>query len=87
MTFNFHTDPGHGWVEVPLNLLDSVIEREKISGYSYKDESYAYLEEDCDAARFINAFEAAHGTTPPCVFTTVHTNGESFVRSLPSIHD
>lgn len=45
-------DPGHGWLQVPLELLADKGLRESISGYSYMDSEYAYLEEDCDAGRF-----------------------------------
>lgn len=48
-----HTDPGHGWLQVPVSLV-----REagiKVTGYSYycnKTEN-VFLEEDCDAPKFI----------------------------------
>lgn len=54
----FWEDPGHGWLQVPLPLTKT-LENEvglKISGFSYRDKNYAYLEEDCDMGAFINCF-------------------------------
>jgi hypothetical protein len=48
----WHIDPGHGWLRVPLELLADDELRQSISGYSYMDSEFAYLEEDCDADRF-----------------------------------
>jgi len=51
-TYTFHTDDSHGWLQVPLqDVKDSGI---KVSRYSYQDETYAYLEEDCDCPRFLD---------------------------------
>ena len=52
------TDPGHGWLQVPIDLLEKLNITDKISGYSYKRGSYAYLEEDCDWTIFSRAMEA-----------------------------
>lgn len=51
----FHTDPGHGWLEVyhqDLIVLDIM---GSISGFSYRDGEKVYLEEDQDAGIYINA--------------------------------
>jgi hypothetical protein len=51
----FHTDPGHGWLEVEhqdLIILDII---GSISGFSYRDGEKVYLEEDQDATTYINA--------------------------------
>jgi hypothetical protein len=59
-TYIFHTDPGHGWLEVTraeclrLGILD------QISPYSYQYGDKVYLEEDCDAALWVEA-KRAHG--------------------------
>ena len=55
-TFYFITDPGHGWVKVPVNLLHTLGIADKISLYSYQRGDFAYLEEDCDATLFHRAF-------------------------------
>ena len=52
------TDPGHGWLQVPINLLEKLNITDKISEYSYKRCSYAYLEEDCEGKRGCRAMEA-----------------------------
>jgi len=47
--FIFYSDPAHGWLRVKLEDARRV---PAISSYSYMDSTYAYLEEDCDLARF-----------------------------------
>jgi len=55
-TYTFHHNPGHGWLELPLqDLRDLDI---KVSKYSYYDDDNAYLEEDCDAPRAVGAMES-----------------------------
>ena len=49
----FITDPGHGWLRVPL--VDITDSGAPISRYSYRDHTYGYLEEDCDAGAFLQA--------------------------------
>ncbi len=56
----FHSDPGHGWLQVErTDLIDLGIEG-VISPYSYVMGDYAYLEEDCDASVYIAALKE-HG--------------------------
>lgn len=55
-TFDFISDPGHGWVKVPIKLLWELGIAEKITTYSYQRGEYAYLEEDGDATLFHRAF-------------------------------
>lgn len=81
-TYTFHTDPGHGWLQVPRAHLEELGILEKITAYSYQDldGSSWYLEEDCDATTFGLAFQERFGCWPkhrerywnPC-----------FVRTLP----
>ena len=53
--FTFYSDLGHGWLRVNLGLLRTwKIELDVFTKYSYVDEKYAYLEEDCDYARFMD---------------------------------
>lgn len=60
VTYDFISDPGHGWLKVPMmDLIGSGITNQ-ISCFSYYTQSHAYLEEDCDASTFINAVEQ-HG--------------------------
>jgi hypothetical protein len=64
--YNFHTDPGHGWLEVPLPELRELGIHNHISRFSYIDRNRgcAYLEEDCDATRFGEAFQQRFGHWP-----------------------
>jgi len=51
----FHSDAGHGWLAVKLNELKMLGIEHDISNFSYVKGKTAYLEEDCDAPRFIKA--------------------------------
>ena len=55
ITLTFFEDPGHGWLRVPLYLVAWLKVGGEISSYSYKDEEFAYLEEDCDFGVFYKA--------------------------------
>lgn len=82
LTLTFHSDPGHGWLEVPRSLADSLGVTPKITAYSYRsiDDKTLYLEEDCDAQTFIEAAKAAGYTY---TFNEVcSTHGDSFIRRL-----
>jgi hypothetical protein len=63
-TFDYIQDPGHGWIKVPVALLLELNIADNISVYSYYRDGFAYLEEDCDAARFMIAYRARFGTDP-----------------------
>lgn len=54
-TFTFYSDPGHGWLKVPIKLLEKIGIADKISTYSYMFGEHAYLEEDCDFSLFRKA--------------------------------
>lgn len=58
MNFRFISDPGHGWIEVPMKLIEVLGIKSKISAYSYRKGDMAYLEEDCDAYEFVQACKA-----------------------------
>ena len=77
LTLNFYQDPGHGWVRVPLQLLEDLGIAEQISSYSYMRGAYAYLEEDCDLSRLLGAAQAAGLTVKLREF---HTNNQSRIR-------
>ncbi len=63
-TFDYIQDAGHGWVKAPINLLAELNILGSISTYSYVRGAYVYLEEDCDAAIFMNAFNNLFGHDP-----------------------
>ena len=58
MKYQFYEDPGHGWLKVKIADLEKLGIADKISGYSYMRNDYAYLEEDCDVTLFMDALEA-----------------------------
>lgn len=58
-TFNYHQDPGHGWLAVPMLLLYELGIVDRVSHYSYMHGLTAYLEEDCDYLLFAEAMAAA----------------------------
>jgi len=59
--FRFISDPGHAWLEVPRSLLGTLGIPTQISKCSYQRGDLVYLEEDCDAPRFIEAYKAKIG--------------------------
>ena len=64
MVFTFHTDPGHGWLEVPCSLLIKLGISDDITSFSYINGASAFLEEDCDAATFMRAYKDMSGGLP-----------------------
>lgn len=79
-----HTDPGHGWVEVPEQLVVSLGIEEKISEYSYYsfDKKAYYLEEDCDAELLVNALKA---NGYEYVIRHQDHRGDAFIRRMARV--
>jgi hypothetical protein len=78
-TFTFFQDPGHGWIRVTLaDCRDVGLDGCSFSRYSFFDEKYLYLEEDCDASKFVAAFTAKYGDRP--YFKESHSNRDSAIR-------
>lgn len=50
--YTFIEDPGHGWLEVPLKDIQGT--GLTFSKYSPRRNGFIYLEEDCDAPRFLD---------------------------------
>ena len=63
-TFDFISDPGHGWVKVPMSLLRELCISKQITTYSYRRGAYAYLEEDLDASTFHEHYLKCFGFPP-----------------------
>mgnify|MGYP003348284643 CR=1 FL=1 len=78
LELTLHTDPAHGWVEVPLELIINLGLSAKISSYSYRKGFNAYLEEDCDAGLLIKALKDAGKKIEVVEY---HTNRNSKIRS------
>jgi len=60
----FVSDPGHGWLEVPLADIAALRVEAKISPYSFIDGLRTSLEEDEDYAVYMDAL-AARGLPRP----------------------
>ena len=58
--FDFYSDPSHGWLKVKRQELVELGIETQISGYSYQKGDAVYLEEDSDAPKFMDAWEAKH---------------------------
>ena len=52
-----HSDPGHAWLAVKLSEIKMLGIETSISSFSYVKGKTAYLEEDCDAGKFIAAMQ------------------------------
>jgi hypothetical protein len=73
-----YNDPGHGWMAVKRIELYRLGIADKVSTYSYQRGDTVYLEEDCDAALFLEAYAKAHGAP---VVEDRYCNGNSPIRS------
>lgn len=79
-TYIMHTDPGHGWLEVPVSHLQELgLQMADFTRYSYRKGDVVYLEEDCDLALFWVRYEAQHGRSPNT--RRLHTNVDSAIRT------
>ncbi len=79
----FISDPGHGWLRVPLADIATLgIERD-ITKYSFIDGRFAYLEEDCDYGVFVAACNVQNVPLPEIQGRYV----ERFDRSQPRFGD
>jgi hypothetical protein len=63
-TYIWAVDAGHEWLAVKKNELVELGIADKISAYSYEKGATAYLEGDCDAALFFDAYRQKHGVEP-----------------------
>jgi len=81
--FTFHTDPSHGWLEVPVvDLIAIGFAPSDFSAYSYRQGDVVYLEEDCDAPVFIHSYEAKVG---PMSVVEKYSHYSHWIRNLPRI--
>lgn len=79
-TFIFHSDSGHGWLQVHIaDLAPLGFSTQSFTKYSYTCEDYLFLEEDEDAGRFMRAFVAKHGREPQII--NKHKPHNSEIRS------
>lgn len=78
LKLKFFADPGHGWLGVKRDLLADLQLLPLITRYSYQRGRTVYLEEDCDAHRFLEAAKAAGYTL---TIEHKHTDRNSPIRS------
>ena len=75
----YHADCGHAWIEVSLNqILSTGLMPKDFSIYSYRDGSKFYLEEDCDAPKFLDHYKRLHEVK----FSHIHYNSDCWIRNL-----
>ena len=83
-TFKYYQDPGHGWIAVSIKVLETLgLVPTDFSGYSYIKGGTTYLEEDCDAEKFMKAWMDKFGSYPALI--RKHTDKNSPIRSYPHI--
>jgi hypothetical protein len=63
-TYIWAVDAGHEWLAVKMNELVNLDIAHKITSYSYTKGGTVYLEGDCDAAVFFDAYKAKFGVEP-----------------------
>ena len=66
-SFDFYSDPGHGWLEVPMAAIKYLDIADRISECSYVNFSNVYLEEDEDMSTFFTAYRGHYGKEPVIV--------------------
>lgn len=82
--FEVVSDPSHGWLAVPISLVREVGVYASVSSYSFKSSEIAYLEEDCDAGLFLDAYISKYGLTPDDIkFVESHVDYSAPCRALP----
>ena len=83
-SFKFYSDSGHAWLAVKRKLLIELGIVNSFSIYSYENGRMVYLEEDCDAPKFINAYKAKYGLDSLNLVEVDH-GGKSWIRSLSKL--
>jgi len=81
--FTTYNDPGHGWLKVTLaDMREAGLSPADFTSYSYMDGEKYFLEEDCDAGKFLNAFEQKVG---PFELIDKYVPGNSSIRRLHNL--
>lgn len=84
--YTFHHDAGHGWLEVNRTDLTALNIADKITPWSYQKGVKVFLEEDCDMATFLYAYEERFGVEITCgdLANDVFDGDDSFIRGYSS---
>lgn len=85
MTYTFHHDDGHGWLEVPYqDMLNVGVTLEDVSRFSYavviSHKPTVFLEEDIDIGVFMLAMKKAG---KPVKWKHKDVAGSSVIRTYP----
>jgi len=89
--FTWHVDPAHAWLQVAKTCFERVgLDESNITKYSYQDNEFYYLEEDCDAATFLNALPSSIVTIDgvvhdPIHYSEIHYTDYAFIRNLERV--
>lgn len=79
--YTFVADPSHAWLAVDFqSIADVGLSPADFSEYSYITELGMYLEEDCDATKFLVAYSERYGKAPQIGEKYFQ---ECYVRELP----
>ena len=79
LTLTWYFDPGHAWLQVPRETLREFgLKASDFSEFSYADWHHLYLEEDCDAGKFLRAV----GDKAEIEFKKYECNSQFTVREL-----
>lgn len=62
--YKFYSDGGHGWLAVKRQELIDLKILNQVSEYSYQKGNTVYLEEDCDANLFVDAYKTKFEKMP-----------------------
>ena len=83
-TFTIYTDNAHGWLAVTFaDLADVNLSPLDFSRFSYHRGETLYLEEDCDASKFLAAYQAKHGGMP--IIRESYSQSRSRIRSYARV--
>lgn len=80
--FTAFEDPGHSWLKVSLtDLFEIGLSYKDFSQYSYRNESHLYLEEDCDAPKFVEQW--LNVNKKPITIKRSYSHKSSRIRNYP----
>ena len=83
-TFRFFADPSHGWLEVTTAQMQAAgLRLCDFSRYSYCRDDRLYLEENCDAPRFLQAWKERFNRE--VIFEEHYCDGSSRIRRYASL--
>lgn len=77
-TILVYADPGHAWAKVSKKELAMLGIANEISGFSYENGDFAFLEEDCDLEKYLMVLRARNIVYK---FKENFTNRQSKIRN------